>query len=238
MADMITILSSLFRMALKGEGEVHYLKDEIAYMENYIKLCNFRFGNMVSCRVDVPEYLKKVPVISMLLQPLVENCVEHGMKSKKTPLNISLKADGEERGVIYIRITDDGQGMEPKRREEIEKRLENPLNQKAADSEEDNSHTGIGLLNIAERIKLHYGEKSYLRIVRSDQDGTEIELCIFRVPERDAAAGDTAEKNMEKKCAAGRDMVEKGTEKKGTAGRNTAEKGSEEIGEGSNGETV
>jgi len=178
-ADMIKILAKMFRITLKDSTIPHKIRDEVDYAENYIKLQNMRFHDSFSLKVKLEEKMLEVPIISMVLQPIIENSIEHGLRERGVPLHIIVKGEITSSEDILIQICDDGKGISPDCINEINNRISMAETDKLKlEQKEEERQTGIGLKNIAERIKLYYGNKYYLRIVKSSKEGTVIEICI------------------------------------------------------------
>ncbi|MBE5990806.1 MAG: HAMP domain-containing protein [Paenibacillaceae bacterium] len=178
-ADMIKILARMFRMTLSDSINPHKIKDEVNYAENYIKLQNMRFQNLFFLEVDLEESMLEIPVISMILQPIIENSIEHGLKERGTPLHIVVNGKIICNKDALIQICDDGKGISSDLIDEINNNILDTESVKLKpDQKEEEIKTGIGLKNIAERIKLYYGEKYYLKVVKSEEEGTVIEICI------------------------------------------------------------
>ncbi len=178
-ADMIKILAKMFRMTLSDSTIPHKIRDEAEYAQNYIKLQNMRFHDSFFLEVKLEERMLEVPIISMVLQPIIENCIEHGRKERGVPLHIVVKGKIAGNGDILIQICDDGKGMSPDRIDEINNHISMAEADKLKlEQKEEERKTGIGLKNITERIKLYYGDKYYLRVVKSGKEGTIIEICI------------------------------------------------------------
>ncbi|MFT4007981.1 MAG: histidine kinase, partial [Lacrimispora sp.] len=178
-ADMIKILAKMFRMALSKQNAAHWIKDEIDYAENYVKMQNMRFHNTFFLEVDLEERILDSSIISMVLQPIIENSIEHGFKGHQIPLHMIINGSVLNERDILLRISDDGKGMTPDRIEEINNlvfRID--TDGASVKSEKEEHETNIGLKNIAERIKLHYGIEYYLKVADSKSDGTVIEILI------------------------------------------------------------
>jgi two-component system sensor histidine kinase YesM len=113
----------------------------------------------------------------------VENSINHGFQDYDHPMNIVMEGEWTEEGEIVIRVKDDGVGMTRDKQTELNALLEEAGSDKykldETQTAESNGH-GIGLKNIAERIKLHYGDQYYLRILGATERGrgTTIELLI------------------------------------------------------------
>lgn len=178
-ADMIKILARMFRMTLSDSTIPHKIKDEVSYAENYIKLQNMRFQDLFFLEVKMEERMLEIPIISMVLQPIIENSIEHGLRERGVPLHIVVSGEIIGNKDALIQICDDGKGMSSDRVDDINYNLLKAEPDKLKlEQKEEETKTGIGLKNIAERIKLYYGDKYYLKVVKSDEKGTVIEICI------------------------------------------------------------
>ncbi len=160
-SDSLTSLGNMMRYNLRWSGDFVRIRDEVEHIRNYIALMNMRYDNKMSLIVEIePEALEQ-ELLKMTLQPIVENAVKHGMRNSPTSdagLTIRIHADaaGE---LTTIMIVDDGVGMST---EQVEM-----LNRKMRAGVE--GGTGIGLINVHERIRLHHGQECGL-IVASEQD--------------------------------------------------------------------
>lgn len=171
-AEMIKILAKMFRLVLGKEGDLVRIQDEISYVESYIKLQDMRFPNQFQLHVEVQEALLEKPCMSMILQPIVENCIEHGRREDGRMLHILLKGYLEEGGWMQLQIEDDGRGMSAQQMEQI-----NQFAMGLGDDVQDKAKS-IGLKNIAERVMLYYGEGSSLRVKESRDGKTVIGIRI------------------------------------------------------------
>lgn len=159
-ADISLAMSDLFRYGTEG-SELVYLEDEIDIVRKYELITKIRFQNRFEFINNIDESLMKCRMIKMLVQPLVENAVFHGVSQKAEggiiELNVIRKEDE-----IYIEVRDNGPGFSEERRKDIDRALEQEFHDKL-------SETGgkyLGLYNINRRIKLHYGESFGLAISR------------------------------------------------------------------------
>ncbi len=178
-AEMIKILSKMFRTALGSRNAMCTVETEIEYTENYMRLQNFRYRDRFSLEIHIPEDIRCQPVIPMIFQPIIENSIEHGFRDHRTALHIAITGAVSEDHKILLHFSDDGKGMT---QEQVEK-LNGSLNtfDVAEDLEKqrkEREKTSIGLRNIAERIQLQYGENGWLKILSSSDEGTVIELGI------------------------------------------------------------
>lgn len=178
-ADMIKILAKMFRMALNNQTAPNQIRDELDYAENYLKLQNMRFNGSFFMEVNLEERIKEAFVISLVLQPIIENSIEHGFKGQGSLLQIKVSGTITEENDIMLMINDDGKGIQKERINEINNRILIAESDKMSlEQRAEEGKTSIGLKNIAERIKLQYGDRYYLKVAKSDSQGTVIEICI------------------------------------------------------------
>ena len=83
---MVKLLAKMFRAALSEQTQSHKIRDEIEYAQAYIRLQNLRFRDMFFLQVEVEEQVQDSRVISMILQPVIENSIEHGFKGRRCDL--------------------------------------------------------------------------------------------------------------------------------------------------------
>ena len=175
-ADMIKILARLFRTTLDSDRQNHTVEDELENIRSYIQLQNIRFDNVITLTEQIDTRLRSAKIMSVLFQPVVENCFKYGSRESNVPIRITITGRVTEDKQMRFTIRDDGQGMSPERLEEIRRGLEQPLTS-LQEKDTDRSRS-IGLQNIAERLHLRYGEKGSIRIVSSDASGTNVEICV------------------------------------------------------------
>jgi two-component system sensor histidine kinase YesM len=178
-ALMIKILSRMFKLTLGKKSDHHLIRHELEYAENYIKLQNIRFNDRFSLDIRVDESIKSSRIVAMVLQPIIENSITHGFQDYNTFLNIIIEGKITEEKDIVIWIKDDGTGMSVKKTEDINRLLlEAESDKLKLDTMNEDAEESIGLKNIAERIKLQYGDSYYLRIVSGNGPGTAVEIKI------------------------------------------------------------
>nr|WP_224723891.1 sensor histidine kinase [Paenibacillus vietnamensis] len=178
-AGMIKILARMFRLTLGKEGRHHSVKHELEYTANYLQLQNIRYDNTFRLDIKIPDEMMDCSIIPLVFQPIVENSINHGFESYSRTLNIGIEGVWTEEGEILIRITDDGTGISSEKHKELLALLEDVESDKHKLEETDVPESGgLGLKNIAERIKLHYGERYYLTIRPGMDRGTVVEILI------------------------------------------------------------
>ena len=160
-------MADFFRYNVKKGTEDAAIGEELETVENYIYILNVRFSGEIGFETEIERDALSYRMPSMILQPIVENAVNHGIRSMESGGRIHLsirKADDR----IRILVRDNGKGMT---KEQIERILS-----KGATPHEDDS-TGIGMDNVIARLALYYGEENLLEIF-SDGPGTGTTVAL------------------------------------------------------------
>lgn len=171
-SEMVTALSSIIDANLDRNNEKMIpIKKELEYIDNYNLLIQKRFGKKIAFvkYIDDEALLYKIP--KLLIQPLIENAIYHGLETKKGGGTVELIITIEE-GTVLIVIADDGTGIDDvtlnKLKESLEKNDENQYE----------SRTKIGIMNVHRRIRLIYGDEYGLKIFSEANMGTTIILKL------------------------------------------------------------
>ena len=146
---MTEALAKLFRISLNKGNEEILLKKEIEHVRNYLIIQSMRYADKFTYEISVEPEVEKCKIIKLILQPIVENCIYHGIKKKRGSSQIIIKAY-REGDLLILKVTDDGCGMS---RETCEKILSYEIEQ------ENISGSGIGVKNVNERIQLRFGKE-------------------------------------------------------------------------------
>ena len=168
-ANIIGSLISLLKKSLDYTREYVTLEEEAELLEDYLALQSFRYRNKITYSIDISDGAKSCHSLKLILQPVVENCILHGMEDAPLKIRIHIWRDNHE---IRVRVIDNGKGISAERIEQIQAGLKN-------DKEETEEH--IGLRNIDRRLKLHFGESYGVSIFMSEE-GTVVELRFAAVP--------------------------------------------------------
>jgi len=172
-AEAVDALGTMLRYAMSKEGPLTSLAEELANLESYIFIQNARFGGRFSLVRQVPEWLLDERIPRFVLQPAVENAVVHGYRDMQGPGEILVAAEAES-GILEIRVTDGGRGMDAAT---IARVLEAPTEEGADDG-------GIGLPIVREMLRAACGEGSSLAISSREGEGTTV---AYRLPRATAA---------------------------------------------------
>ncbi|MBB6733307.1 cache domain-containing sensor histidine kinase [Cohnella zeiphila] len=171
---MTASLSHIFRYSITGEEDIVPLRYEIRSVEHYLRIIQVRYGDRMTFRIDVPEPLLERKVLKLILQPLVENAVQHGIEPKTEPGQVSVTASLED-GKLRLTVADDGVGIPTDRLMELQWQLESSGEAPRSSSA---GSGGIGLLNVKERLWLAYREEASFRLESAEGKGTAIELTL------------------------------------------------------------
>ncbi len=181
-ALMSKSLSNLFRYNIKGKDIVS-LKDEIDHINNYIIIQNFRFGDRFNVEYFIAESLYDYKILKLLLQPLVENSINHGLKKRKTNGCITVKCEKIDEN-IKITISDNGIGIPGHTVAMLNDLLTQEVQTDPVSLQSDNSESdSIGIKNVNTRIKLFYGNEYGLKYYSEESVGTRVEIKIPAVRE-------------------------------------------------------
>ncbi|WP_165867394.1 sensor histidine kinase [Paenibacillus pinisoli] len=167
-SEMITSLGKLLSYSMKNDKEQALLSEEIDFLRSYVSLQNIRFNNSVRLKADLPSELLAVPILKFTLQPIVENSIIHG---RSDPLLISIHGSIKD-GMVTISIRDNGGGSIGSDDDTDENRAEHHASITVS------KFSGIGLNNIHERIKLHFGEAYGLTVRNIMNEGFEVTLQL------------------------------------------------------------
>lgn len=174
-ANMTETLANFFRYTISTTESLVTLEDELGNIENYFTIQRYRFGEKLKYSIknngDTLHY--KLP--KMILQPIVENAIYHGIERKidSGVINIIIEAT---RTRLIINIIDDGVGFEQNKLDALNEKL--ALARFSSDNEPKRQRTGIGLTNVNNRIKMLFGEEYGVRISSSLGVGTDAEITL------------------------------------------------------------
>lgn len=164
--EMTSALARLLRQSISNDQEEVELEKEIEYVKNYLTIQKMRYKDKLEFFIYVDPRVAHVPVIKLVLQPLVENAIYHGIKYKETKGNLKIYAKPVD-GRVEIVVADDGIGMDEDVMEHIfdEHRKEQKRN-------------GVGVPNVQKRLQLQYGSEYGIRYESVKGAGTKVVITI------------------------------------------------------------
>lgn len=169
-SDTVTALASLMEASIGRDQKLVCLSEEIKYMDNYFEIMKSRFGDRIVFNKEIEEETEGVRIPKLLVQPLLENAIYHGVENLRRNGVITLRASLNN-DMVKIEVEDNGVGI----KEDDLLELRKYLNGNAKESE----HTSVGLSNVNKRIKLYYGEENGLKIYSKYDEYTRI---IMQIP--------------------------------------------------------
>ncbi|OPJ63452.1 sensor histidine kinase [Clostridium oryzae] len=169
--QIISALSYLIRSTICGKNSEISLKNELEYVKNYMSIEQIITGGRISIEYDIDDDTLDCIVPKFILQPLVENAINHGIEFQKSGGLILISAHKED-DVLKINISDDGTGIEEDKLQSIILGIQQPV------ESSDDAHTHIGIKSVDRRIKILYGNKYGLKISSKPEIGTVVEIII------------------------------------------------------------
>ncbi len=169
---MAKSLGNLFRYNIKGSNVVS-LSEELEQVETYLKIEKIRFRNRLDYQVVSTDEARQCRILKFILQPIVENCIVHGMKGYKNGGHIALETYVEE-GVLIIKVYNSGAPIGAERLAS----LNGSLNEISRNGTPLKISDAIGLINVHSRLINSFGNKYGVSIEYSDERGTCVRLTI------------------------------------------------------------
>lgn len=173
-ATMSLSLGNMFRYTLKTESEIVTLQNEIEHVKDYIAIQEIRFDHRFHLDLDISEKYFNYKLLKLILQPLVENALYHGLNYCSTGNTITIHVFSESH-FLFIDVHDNGQGMHP----ETLTKLQISLNEEASFTTLGHrTKQSIGLKNIHSRIELYYGKGYGLTVTSRLHEWTNIRIKL------------------------------------------------------------
>ncbi|MCI8995675.1 MAG: sensor histidine kinase [Lachnospiraceae bacterium] len=166
---VVTALARFFRISLSRGKSIIPVKDELEHVRNYLMIQQMRFKNKFVYEIQAEDEVMELGSLKLMLQPLVENAIYHGMEfmDGDGEIHVQVRRDGED---LWFEVRDNGLGMTREQAESL-------LSEKNHVSSRRGS--GIGVKNVNERIRLYFGEAYGLSIESEPDEGTRI---LLRLP--------------------------------------------------------
>lgn len=162
-SKVVTALARFFRISLSKGENIISVKNEVEHARNYLMIQNMRYKNKFMYYIEVGEEVKELATIKLILQPLVENAIYHGMEFTDGDGEIRITVYKEKED-LYLSVEDNGLGMTE---EKVNALLSGEITHSTRGS-------GIGVKNVDERIKLYFGQDYGLRIESEPDEGTKM----------------------------------------------------------------
>ncbi len=172
--EMIVKLGNILRALLRDREAFVPLSEELAFTDDYLDIEVVRFGEKLRVVKEIAEETLAVIVPSMVLQPLIENSIKHGLEPRISGGTVTLRSRIVD-GMLLIEVEDDGVGMAP-------------VVPAGAQHGAGRAGTGIGMRNVRERMQVLYGEEAQVEMVSRPGRGTKVRL-LMPLTQREAGDG-------------------------------------------------
>lgn len=164
-------LSGFFRTTLSKGREWITIREEIEHISSYLIIQKMRYRDILDYHIDVDEDILNCGILKLMLQPIIENALYHGIKNKKSCGSIIVKGSKRNSEGILLEVIDNGNGMTDERLREVIENLNGELRNPP-------KNESFGLRNVNQRIKLYYGKQYGLNIKSEFAKGTYVSIII------------------------------------------------------------
>ena len=165
--SLVSALSSFFRISLSQGIDFISISQEIEHVRNYLKIQQVRYSDVLSYEINVDESVGNKRILKLLLQPLVENSLYHGIKGSRVRGRITVTVVAFD-GKVKFSVADNGVGMTKETLEKLKYDL----------ASEKENETGYGLFSVNRRLKLYYNLEDGLDIKSEYKKGTEVSFVL------------------------------------------------------------
>lgn len=176
-AQITSCMSKIFRYSIKKD-ELVLISEEMECIKAYMSIISIRYENKFSMEMGVDEKLLEMKTPKMILQPIVENAVHHGLECLDAGGHLRVTGSMDENGDVCFQIADSGKGMAPEELESLKAKLNPEYSERVNNS---NAGKSIGLSNIHNRIKLLFGEGYGVEIESRIGYGTTVTVIIPKI---------------------------------------------------------
>ncbi len=166
-AEIARNLGQFYRLSLNHGKSAITIGNELHHVEAYVNIENVHFGGAINLSIHVPEEIRRLACLNIILQPFVENAIVHGIVEHPdiVECNIFISAYRDSNDLI-LKVSDDGPGMDEKQLTDIFK------------NDSSSTYNGYGVKNIQQRIRLCYGKKYGISYKSKPMDGTTVTIRI------------------------------------------------------------
>lgn len=161
---MLSALAQFFRSSLSHGKDIITIEEELTHVESYLIIQKMRFDDQFDYQIEIEESIRNLTTLKMILQPIVENSIIHGVCKLPFKGKIQIVVKEQDNKILFL-VKDNGFGMEP---EKIATILQSEIKNK----------TGIGIKNVNHRIKLMYGDAYGLEYESEMDEGTTVKIWI------------------------------------------------------------
>lgn len=179
--EIVKMLAKVMRSYIQISETDTSLEKEIELVECYLKIQQHRFGERIHYHIYVEPALRGYKILPLVIQPIVENSIIHGLESKEGEGNIRISARMEDESVI-LSVEDDGLGIPAGQLEDMRQRL----------NRYDAKGRHIGVANVHQRVRLKYGEAYGVRLESEENRFTRVDIFLPGISAQSGNSGDAA----------------------------------------------
>jgi len=169
--EMVVALARLFRIGISNDSEVIPVRDEIEHVSNYLLIQNIRYADSFEYEFDIDEATLDIKTMKLILQPIVENCIYHGLKNKIDKGLIKIGAHIKD-DCLMLSVSDNGYGM----RQEMIDAIYMSFEDNAGNVDDSKASSSVGLKNIYQRVMIYYSGNAGMKIESVLDEGTTITI--------------------------------------------------------------
>jgi len=159
-SELVQALSKLFRLSLNSGNEITSVEREVEHLHSYITIQKKRFEDLIHFDIDVSPETLSCQVVKLVLQPLVENAIHHGIEQKGSSGTIAIRIAKEDDQLVY-RITDNGAGADEAEITALLTKVED-------------GNRGFGIKNVNDRLQLNFGSDCGIQFITSPGNGMTV----------------------------------------------------------------
>jgi two-component system sensor histidine kinase YesM len=168
---IVSALSNFFRISLSKGMDWITIGEEVERIRSYLTIQKMRYRDILDFKIEVDENVSENTILKLILQPLVENALYHGIKNKRRKGTINVRARRKSEGEVLLEVEDDGIGFTPEKLTQLRAELDD-------DSGDIKLESGFGIGNVNKRIRLYYGKPYGLSVQSEYTTGTRVTLII------------------------------------------------------------
>jgi len=168
---IVTALSKFFRISLSKGRDWITIGEEVERIKSYLTIQKMRYRDILDFKIEVDQDVARNTILKLILQPLVENALYHGIKNKREGGTINVRARRKGENEVLLEVEDNGIGFTPEKLIQLRTELDD-------DSGDIEMESGFGIGNVNNRIRLYYGKQYGLSIQSEYSTGTCVTLVI------------------------------------------------------------
>jgi len=174
--EIVSALSSFFRISLSKGRDWITIGEEIERTNSYLTIQKMRYQDILDYKIQVDENVANYTILKLILQPLVENALYHGIKNKRQGGTIIVRAKPKNENEVQLEVEDNGIGFTTEKLAQLQEELED-------DSGDIKLESGFGIGNVNKRIRLYYGKQYGISVKSEYHTGTCVTLIIPAIKE-------------------------------------------------------